>query len=283
MNDNGKVKISWTNSHPMTGVEIAFNSKISSESWEDDWQSANRDGFGGDTIETTSIENGRHVMQLNRKHTNVIGYETKKFEFKILNLKNYSFCPENATSDCIWKDSIKVFYLNSTIDDCQTPDAPLNGSVTVHFNATHHIAYYSCLPGQKLNESDANLCPIDGDWTRPSTPRCDMISCGVGAIPKQMRLTESDVVFANETMDILCPNGDVEEIRCDGNGHLANFGALCKRSWFENVAIWSLSGVIVLLLIALLCGLLKWCAVRHEKKPNSCPQCNYVDPIYIRN
>ncbi|KAI1286474.1 hypothetical protein HDE_10879 [Halotydeus destructor] len=82
---------------------------------------------------------------------------------------------------CIVEGSCKLYGIDETIDDCQTPDTPLNAFVESTFKSEEAMhANYSCAHGYRLKmnlKQESPICPENGDWTSYDFQPCEKIMC----------------------------------------------------------------------------------------------------------
>ncbi|KAI1279263.1 hypothetical protein HDE_14084 [Halotydeus destructor] len=139
---------------------------------------------------------------------------------------------------CIHEDLYGLYHIDETVDDCDTPDTPLNAMVesTYRSGKSAH-ANYSCVDGYRLKLSkslQSPTCLENGDWTSYNYQPCEAIYCDKDktdyVIVRFDQSAASGSRFPTGTKGFLsCSTSrDKRYVVCDRNGSWLPETALCE-------------------------------------------------------
>ncbi|KAI1286488.1 hypothetical protein HDE_10881 [Halotydeus destructor] len=156
---------------------------------------------------------------------------------------------------CIDEYWCELYYLDETIDDCDTPDTPPNvRNVSTFRTGTVLHANYECEKGYRLKlplSHERPSCPVNGDWKVYDFKPCEQVLCNKDETNFVIVSVDKSATFGSHfpvgTKGFLsCSTSrDQRYVVCDENGVWLPQTDLCDTPFFKN------DGLVIGLVVAL--------------------------------
>ena len=198
-----KINLVLNQTQYVVGVEFKLRSETSPDPIFERFEFARIRSvyFGSERIEDNDYHVNMHVKKAIEKQRNQV----------LLNFRdhfNVNFC-SNVTDDqltCLYRDSIILHILDTKYDDCQSPDAPVNGYVQSSNGTDGRNAVYKCNNGYQLSadSSGTNFCPFYGDWNYAKRPTCDQLKPSTSSSsPETDNGSEDTIRLSSKTVNYI--------------------------------------------------------------------------------
>lgn len=171
---------------------------------------------------------------------------------------------------CLFAPKHELYYLDPAIEDCQTPDAPLNGRL-IAFDVSNgsRQANYSCDEGFKIRtdfvNSKTNFCESEGDWSNYNLEElCLPDTCRIASLAYPVKMPvfpikDGKVEIGIKLFLACAHHNEVSFVNCLPGGNWSNPSSDCfvERSPFnEGILFLSIVNWVVIIFLSVSVGYL---------------------------
>ncbi|KAI1286487.1 hypothetical protein HDE_10880 [Halotydeus destructor] len=270
---NKQIDLKWKNKKKIVGL-LLFLRRPSNQSIFPEVDIDQDSGLPSfERIEDRMIESSR-LITLATRSPNVRDVSNLD-EISVRTRNQIAYCSEKADGSlvplineidglylCFSENWYFLFHLDENVDDCDTPDTPVNvrGVSTFRSGTTLH-ASYKCVEGYRLKLSQTHespTCSQNGDWTSYDFQPCEKILCNRNETNFVIATVDQSAAYGSHfpigTKGFLSCSTlqDQRYVVCSENGAWLPATELCGTPFFRNdglvIGLVSTLGFLVILI-----------------------------------